>query len=266
MKYTLFSYRYAQEILEHPNNHEALDEIIAAVADAPLFTYAGKSESNAKLDVVQQVMNTWYDRVLAVDFGWDHHPLATSIPDSGLAADFRKAFPKIRVQAEVQFGNMSRWYSDVFKFQTAYSQEMIDVGLCIVPMASLARRIDSNVVSFERVLRELPSAKMSLTLPILVVGVEPDEDTLTVDLRQLGIPLERLTKAEKAAKPSTAKNPRRKQTKLTAAKKSEHNRYRIVNAVRTGADPHLVTDESPTGDMAKSIAVEAPIDNEGEGA
>lgn len=266
MKYTLYSYRYAQEILEHANNREALDEIIAAVADAPLFTYAGKSEKNPRLDVVQQVMNTWYDRVLAVDFGWEHHPLATSIPDSGLAADFRKAFSNIIVQAEVQFGNMSRWYSDVFKFQTAYSQEMIDVGLSVVPMGSLARRIDSNVVSFERVLRELPSAKMSLTLPILVVGVEPDDDTPVVDLRQVAIPLERLTKAEKAPKASTAAGSRKRPARLTAAKRSEHNRYRIIHAVRSGEDAHQVTEDSPTGEMARPIAVEAPIDNAEEGA
>lgn len=259
MKYTLYSYRYAQEILEHANNQEALDEIIAAVANAPLFTHEGKSPKNARLDVVQQVMNTWYDRVLAVEYGWDYHPLATSIPDSGLAADFRKCFTNIRVQAEVQFGNMSRWYSDVFKFQTAYAQDLIDVGLCIVPMGSLARRIDSNVVSFERVLRELPSAKMSLTLPILVVGVEPDDATLTVDLKALGIPLDRLTKA--APKASKEKTPRKAPAKLTAAGRSEHNRYRIVNAIRIGADPLTITDQSPTGAMAKPLALAAPIDD-----
>ncbi len=178
-----------------------------------------------------------------------------------MAADFRKGFSNIRVQAEVQFGNMARWYSDVFKFQTAYSQDLIDVGLCIVPMASLARRIDSNIVSFERVLRELPSAKMSLTLPILVVGVEPDEDTAVFDLRALGLPLERLTRAARAPKPSKAKGPRKSIPKLTAAGRSEHNRYRIVHAIRAGLDPLAITDQSPTGDMAKPISIAAPIDD-----
>jgi len=260
LKYTLYSYRYAQEILEHSNNREALEEIIFAVSEAPLFTYADKSKNNDRLDVVQQVMNTWYDRVLGVEFGWDYHPLATIIPDSGLAADFRKDFRNIRVQAEVQFGNMARWYSDVFKFQTAYSQDLIDVGLCIVPMGSLARRIDSNIVSFERVLRELPSAKMSLTLPILVVGVEPDADTQVVDLRRLGLPLEKLTRAVKAAKPSKAKRPR-KPVPLTAAGRSEHNRYRIVHAIRTGSDPLAINDQSPTGELARPLAIAAPIDD-----
>ena len=181
MHYSLFSYRFAQEILEHNRYRQAWSEITQVLRDAPLFTYPGKS-SNKRLDVVQQALNTYFERRFAVDFGWDYHPRATLIEDSGLAADFRKDFPGLVIQVEVQFGNMARWYSDVFKFQTAYAQKLIHMGLCIVPMSSLARRVDSNVVNYERVIRELPAAEMSLTLPILVAGIEPDVATPVVDL------------------------------------------------------------------------------------
>ena len=237
MRYRIYSYRYAQEILEHPNNREALGEILTAVEGAPLFTYLGKSRRNPKLDGVQQMLNTWFDRELGVEREWLYHPLATRIENSGLAADFRKTFRNITIQAEVQFGNMSRWYSDVFKFQTAYSQGLIDMGLCIVPTGALARRIDSNVVSFERVLRELPSAKMSLTLPILVIGVEPDEDTLEIDLRQAAIPLPRLTAAS-----------------------SQENRYRLVHALLSGEDPLTTTETCDPGPMPRAIAEQDPLD------
>lgn len=50
----------------------------------------------------------------------------------------------------------------------------IDVAILVVPTQALANLIDENVASFERVARELPWAKMSLTLPIWVIGVEPD--------------------------------------------------------------------------------------------
>lgn len=96
------------------------------------------------------------------------HP---DVPTTKLKSDFNKG----RVQVEVQFGNMARWYTDVFKFQLAYSLDMIDVGILVVPMAKFANLIDENVASFERVKRELPLAKMSLTLPILVLGIEPDD-------------------------------------------------------------------------------------------
>ncbi|HEY5712765.1 MAG TPA: BglII/BstYI family type II restriction endonuclease [Allosphingosinicella sp.] len=235
MKFTVYSYRYAQEILEHSTNLPAWDEIIDVVTKAPLFIYPGKSKSNARLDVVQQCLNTWFDRALAVDCGWLYHPLATAITNSRLAADFRKSFPNITIQSEVQFGNMSRWYSDIFKLQTAYSQSLIHLGLSIVPMGALARRIDSNVASFERVVRELPSANLSITLPILVIGIEPDEDTTIVDLRKTGIPLERMIKKD------------------GKRQSSEKNRYRVVNALFSGANPHSVTDISDTGPMASPI-------------
>ena len=55
---------------------------------------------------------------------------------------------------------------DVFKFQVSYSQGLIDVGVLVAPVQSFAKTIDENVVYFERVARELPYAKMSITLPI----------------------------------------------------------------------------------------------------
>lgn len=234
MRAEIFSYRFAQEILEHPNNRSAWDEIINIAKAAPLFTYPGKSKSNKNLSVVQQCMNTWFDRELAVESGWDYHPLATAIENSKLAADFRKTFKNLTIQAEVQFGNMSRWYSDIFKLQTAYSQSLVNVGLSIVPMRSLACKIDSNVVSFERVVRELPAADLSITLPILVIGLEPDDNTLAIDLRAAGLNIADLVKSRKGWNP-------------------EHHRYRVVEALRSGRSIATVTPNCPTGPMAKPI-------------
>lgn len=175
MKALYYSYRYAKEILQHGNYKQAWGEISDVVSAAPLFVYGNKSKKNTKLDVVQQVMNTYFDRRLAIDLKWEFHPLATDIKDSKLKADFRKTFGDLTVQAEVQFGNMSRWYSDIFKLQTAYSTKRINLGLSVVPQSTLAKRIDSNIANFERAKRELPAADLSITLPILLVGITPGE-------------------------------------------------------------------------------------------
>jgi hypothetical protein len=151
---------------------------------APLFTWPGKSSKNQRLDVVQQLMNVYFDRRFAIDAGWQHHPLATRIESSGLRADFRKTFGSLAVQVEVQFGNMARWYSDIFKFQTAYSQGLIQAAICILPTATLGRRTDSNVANFDRAVRELPSAELSITLPILLLGLEPDFATAEINVSQ----------------------------------------------------------------------------------
>jgi hypothetical protein len=182
MRLEIYSYRFAAEILQHPKHRAIWDEIIGICEKAPLFTWPGKSKKNASLEVVQQLMNAYFDRRLCIDSDWTHHPLATRIAESGLRSDFRKQFDDVAVQVEVQFGNMARWYSDVFKFQTAYSQELSQIAVSIVPMAALARRIDSNIAHFERALRELPSAELSITLPILMIGMEPDATTGVVDV------------------------------------------------------------------------------------
>jgi hypothetical protein len=184
MRLNYFSYRYAKEILENSRYRLAYDEIDEVVRQTPLFLYPNKSRNNPRLDVVQQVLNTYFDRRFAVDLSWLYHPLATGIIESGLKADFRKSFDNLTIQAEVQFGNMARWYSDIFKFQAAYSQNLIQMGLSIVPMRNLAVRIDSNVVNYERVIRELPSAELSITLPILVIGIDTDEDTPVVNISE----------------------------------------------------------------------------------
>lgn len=225
MKVTVHSYRFAQEIFEHPNYSSIWSEIIGVCEETPLFVWPGKSSKNARLDTVQQLLNVFFDRRLAIDLGWQHHPLATKIEESGLRADFRKEFSGLSVQVEVQFGNMARWYSDIFKFQTAYSQGLIQGAISIVPMGSLASRIDSNVTNFERALRELPSADLSITLPILLVGLEPDEDTKEIDVSAS----------------------RFEEVKDITGKRKAANLWRIVNGVVSGNPIESIGPESEVG-------------------
>lgn len=226
MRLRVYSYRYAQEILQHANNVAAWTEIESILSNAPIFIYPGKSK-NPKLQIVQQLMNTYFDRRFAVDSGWDYHPLATGIAASGLSADFRKNFGGISVQAEIQFGNMARWYSDIFKFQAAYAQSLIQLGLCVVPMGAMARMTDSNVAHYERAVRELPSANLSITLPILLVGLEQDDETPIVDVRE--------------CKFASLKD--------IVGKKKAENRWRVINGHINGADMATIGPDSDTGPM-----------------
>ena len=236
MQADFHSYRFAQEILQHPKYQQAWTEITQVIQEAPLFVYHSKSTKHAGLDVVQQVLNAFFDRRLAVDLGWGYHPLATEIEDSGLSADFRKTFEDLPIQVEVQFGNMARWYSDVFKFQTAYSQGQIRLALSIVPKLQLARRIDQNVVSYERVVRELPSAELSLTLPILVAGLLPDETTPVVDLTATKFP------------------------SFTSISRKVDTSRRIVHAYLEGRPMATVGEDSPVGPVPQTIKPSPPTD------
>jgi len=222
MNHTIYSYRFAQEILEHPKYSELYNEILKTISDCPLYIYPNKSSNNATLDIMQQLLNAYFDVKFHANNNWKFHPLATDIEDSGLKADFRKEHNELKVHVEVQFGNMARWYSDIFKFQTAYSTNLIDIGICIVPLQNMGKRIDSNVTHYERILKELPAADMSITHPILIVGISPGDDTLIIDVSNSQF--------------STPKE----------CHKGD-NKYRIVNGLLAGNDINTISANSSVG-------------------
>jgi hypothetical protein len=116
----------------------------------------------------QKSLNNYFKEEFRVR-NWEVNPLITEDSETELKADYKKE----RVQVEVQFGNMARWYTDIFKMQVSYAQDLIDIGVLIVPMQKFANTIDENVAHFERVCRELPYAKLSISVPILVIGINP---------------------------------------------------------------------------------------------
>ena len=131
------------------------------------------------------------------------------------------------MSGEIQFGNMARWYSDIFKFQAAYSQSLIQCGLCVVPMGAMARATDSNVAHYERAVRELPSANLSITLPILMVGLEQDENTPVVNVTACQF----------------------KSLKEIVGKGNHENRWRVINGYVEGTPMGKIGPESPLGPM-----------------
>ena len=179
MQVIWFSYRFAAEVMNSPAFVRERDEILAIFKEIavpqldPPKRRNRKDKRTGKVKTMvfltdQQALNT----LLNLEFerlGWECQPPVTEDKKTGIKADYKKA----RIQVEVQFGNMARWYTDVFKFQVSYSLGLIDVGVLVVPMQAFANTIDENVAHYERVVRELPYAKMSITLPIWVLGIEP---------------------------------------------------------------------------------------------
>jgi len=193
VKWKPLDYRYADAVLDHTAFKQSKQEIIDILTAAvpPLLNPAepdpkkggvkrrGRSRIGVPrylyLPVDQKALNTYLDEQFKLR-GWELQPQIVSKdksggPVTGLKGDYKKG----ALQVEAQFGNMARWYTDVFKFQLSYSLGEIDVAVLIVPTQAFANMIDENVAYFERVERELPWAKMSLTLPIWVIGIEPHD-------------------------------------------------------------------------------------------
>ncbi|OEH86390.1 hypothetical protein BHU72_13285 [Desulfuribacillus stibiiarsenatis] len=180
MNVKTYSYRFAEEILQHERFSHAYEEIIRVCNECPLPVYKGKSAKQLKLDVVQQMMNTFF-KLRFKSLGWSEEPLATpNSSDDELRSDFRKTFvnsttnEELTVQIEVEFGNVASSYRNYFKFQLSYSYGLTDICVLIVPTNKLAVKIDSGVSNFEKTIREIPSAKLSITVPTLVIGLCAD--------------------------------------------------------------------------------------------
>lgn len=185
MNIKTYSYRFSEEILQHPRYHDIYNELMTVCRQCPVPVYEGKSTKQPDKDVVQQVMNSYFFKRFE-GLGWETEPLAT--PDTNedaLRSDFRKTFCDedgvilATVQIEVEFGNVASSYRNYFKFQLSFSYDLTDVCVLIVPSQHLSVRIDSGVSNFEKTIREIPSAKLSVTVPTLVIGLFDVEDNGT---------------------------------------------------------------------------------------
>lgn len=194
-----YSYRFAEEILSAPCFTQVYDELIKVCEDCPVPIFPGKSSLQPNKDVVQQVMNTYF-RLRFESLNWEDQPFATpNDHEDALRGDFRKSFifcndRKITPQIEVEFGNVASSYRNYFKFQLSFSYGTADIGVLIVPSSNLANRIDTGVANFEKAIREIPQAKLSVTVPILVIGLfDRDEKGVRIpewDLKADGVDLD----------------------------------------------------------------------------
>ena len=84
-------------------------------------------------------------------------------------------FVKDRVAVEVQFGKYSFVAHDLFvKHLSFYVSDMIDVGIEILPMKELERKMSSGVAYYERdLLNVLRQGRGVPAVPLWMIGVAP---------------------------------------------------------------------------------------------
>lgn len=194
MNIKIFSYRFAEEILIHPYYAIAYHEILTICENCPLPIYPNKSPKQLKLDVVQQIINTYF-KIAFSQLNWIPEPqVSPSTFADTLRADFKKKHiyinnstretRSITTQVEVEMGNIASSYRNYFKFQLSYSHNLAQIGILILPCDNLSKRIDSGVASFEKTVREIPSADLSITVPILVIGLD-DYNTREINVANI---------------------------------------------------------------------------------
>jgi hypothetical protein len=107
---------------------------------------------------------------------WDWHPRTIESergdPEASL---LRSDYRKNRIEVEVQFGNIARYTYDVYKMAISMALGTADVGIMVLLMKRFANMTGGNIAYYERAIRELARSKMTLIVPLAVIGIEPDD-------------------------------------------------------------------------------------------
>ena len=71
----------------------------------------------------------------------------------------------------LQTGNMSRFYADLLKLETLFRNGSIKGAIYVLPTKTFATELGSNIANFERLVEELGIFYVTLSTPILVLGI-----------------------------------------------------------------------------------------------
>lgn len=172
----IFSHRNGQDILESPKFVAAFNEFKEVLAGLPPYR-AGKVKITSPAHIIAPgAMNHWLDNELCVKRDWDWHPLIieTDPEDREHRSQLRSDFRKARIEVEVQFSNVARYAYDVYKMAISLALGRADVGIQVVCTKRFAAITGGNIAYYERVVRELERSRLTLIVPLVVIGIEPE--------------------------------------------------------------------------------------------
>jgi len=170
-----FSHRNGLDILESPKFSAAFHELREVLTGLPPYRSAAVKKTSPRHIIDPPAMNRWLDDQLAVQRDWDWHPLIIEADpkDKSRNSQVRSDFRKTRIEVEVQFGNVARYAYDVYKMAISLALGNADVGLMVVCTKQFANITGGNIAYFERVVRELERSRLTLIVPLVVLGIEP---------------------------------------------------------------------------------------------
>lgn len=72
----------------------------------------------------------------------------------------------------LQTGNMSRMYADLMKLQKLFLDDSIKAGVILVPTASAAKALGSNIANADRLKKELEIFRKVIHMPLVLYAFE----------------------------------------------------------------------------------------------
>lgn len=164
-------------------------ELLTIFDRLPVPIWPGKSKSNAKLSLMQIMLNALL-RELFLEYGWSLEPSYGQA--CGYYGDAYKEVNGLRMMVEAEFGNAARSGVDVCKFLGAcLEHKTIDIGIQLTVLKDTAQYMDSNVALYEDTQKLVSLLGSIYKAPTLLVGFNA-EGSNTVDIRDFGFSLKSL--------------------------------------------------------------------------
>jgi hypothetical protein len=164
-----YSYKGAKELIDKHYGAELQDirGILGAVTEKGNRSPSG----NGRLlpGAVKRALRSKFS-----EHGWDRQRVKVEMLNAPKRAVYREIeFVKERLGVDVQFGKVAMIiYSVSAKMPIFHDEDIIDVGIQIVPVKDLAREMSAGVAYFEQFVWDLEHRGVAdIDIPVLVVGI-----------------------------------------------------------------------------------------------
>ena|SRR5215831_15411884 len=151
MQFEVYEHQNAKKVIPSSLQDMLLRTIRSATVKKPINT------QKIRRSILEPLHNDgWSDEVRVA-------PTSSKIDITSMKSEIGLCF---------QTGNMSRLYADILKLQTLFAEEKIKGSFCIVPKRAFAKSFGQNIVNFERFVKEINIFIKTITVPILIYGIE----------------------------------------------------------------------------------------------
>jgi hypothetical protein len=164
----------------HSKELEEVEEIISQVDASVLRTKISKEKTMMGKELYSpKRLNTTFSKLFK-EKSWQtvRINMSTTIPEIGQThTGFREMdYVKNKLGVEVQFGKYAFMVYNVSAKMTIFARQgIIDSGIEIVPMLSLASEMSTGVSYFEQIKSDLEYRGVSnIDIPVLVIGIDAE--------------------------------------------------------------------------------------------
>ncbi|KWA83759.1 hypothetical protein WL29_20560 [Burkholderia ubonensis] len=174
MKVVRFDHN-TEHALETEFVHSSVANLISVLKNTPVPYREEKSENQKSKSILQPVLNAFIEQEL-VEHGWDREYRVTGdVETGGMRVDFcRRSDDKLCV-VEVQFGNVGRFYGDMWKFLHLQAQGRLALAVHVALTDETAAFTDSGISTYEtsvrRVLEVADTTLKAIPVPIICLGL-----------------------------------------------------------------------------------------------